>query len=598
MQFHTGIFNCCQCCPGMYAVHCCGECCKGTELGWGVQARLECSHPCVKGAMRHDGTAVKKRAQSKGRGTQELEDWDGMPKGGVGRWSCCGGGCLTLSCNIRSSVSQPRDEMIATPSPSPPNQHHSTPRHGNRSPMTPSLSPSPNVTNSVRAQSVPTHVVDMSLVGLPDTYSNPSTTPQPSHRTLPVASPSPSISGSSLSIYFCEECCTEPGAVWCCNCEALYCRADFESAHSTKIGRRHCSVAVSYQPSKCLEHPDQYAILFCLDCKKDICRMCCCGPLQGRHTSHEVVNLGAAEDSARELISDKIKVIRSAYQGLSEKHTEAVRKKQDIRGTIESAKQDVNRFFSSAASAALRAIEKRKTELLTEIDRLTVPTVASVMTREVALSRGIKSCQETCVAVDAALSTNKVLQLQETLLAAIDSSLAAIQPLSTTDDTVGGVLTQLDTHGVDLSSMLVQTIQSHGEISCVGIANTLPLESRQSESRTALQESENIERSALKQALTSFNDLAASVPSPPPPPVTVATTPPAAVVVEEKPAEPVEKPTKSVQKPVESIQKDTTINDEQDDQQLTWCELCELETTPERCEYCDSLCIKKPEGVE
>ena len=607
MQFHTGMFHCCQCCTGMYAVHCCGECCKGTELGWGVQVRLECTHPCVKGAMRHDQTAIKKRAQSKGRGTQELEDWHGMPKGGVGRWGCCGGGCLTLSCHIRSaSVSQQRDEMVATPSPSPQNNNfRGTPplhTHGS-SPSTPSMSPSPQL-HTLRNQQSIYNVVDMSIVGLPDSSSNPATTP--SRATLPavpVSSPVPNITDSVLSISLCEECCLEPGVVWCCSCEALFCKIDFETAHRTKIGKRHFSVPISYQPSRCLEHLDQYAILYCIDCKTDICRMCCCGPLQGRHTNHEVVNLGVAEHAAKELIKSKIEVIRSSYRDLTETHSATIKKKQEIRGSVEDVKQEVSRFFNSAAATALRAIEKRKTELLSEIDRLTVPTVASVMTREVGLYRGIKSCQETCVAIDAALTTNKVLQMRDNLLGSIDTSLAAIQPLSFTDDSVSELKVFLKTPEIDLSTSLENIIQSYGEVNCEGIVNTVPLETNQSKLRSILVEDEYSERSVIGKAIASFNDLASVVASPASPEIVRETpsaqsTPTAkSVPIVASPEiikETLSTPTTKPNPLVESIQKDadTTLDNENI---LNWCELCELETTPGRCEYCDSLCIKNPD---
>eukprot|EP00754_Rhynchopus_humris_P007591 Rhum_TRINITY_DN13506_c1_g1::Rhum_TRINITY_DN13506_c1_g1_i1::g.60830::m.60830 len=144
---HTGLFYCCKCCDGYGAVHCCGECCANTELGFGVNHTVACKHPCVKGAQRHDMTPVKKMHIKGNR--QVDDDVLELPSSGVGRWNCCGAGCKVRHC--RHSESPPHGHPHSVP-----HHHHAPPPQG-RSPSSrsPNVSPAPSSASRSAARHYP-----------------------------------------------------------------------------------------------------------------------------------------------------------------------------------------------------------------------------------------------------------------------------------------------------------------------------------------------------------------------------------------------------------------------------------------------------------
>ena len=428
---HTGTYFCCKCCDGYGAVHCCGQCCVGTELGQGVVQTLDCGHPCVRGVQRHDKSPVKK-TRVKGHRYLDEEALE-VPAGGVGKWSCCGAGCRVRSCRDQHRSESPAHHPHTSPALS-----HTT---------SPNTTPSPTRAAFHRAADA---LYDEAIRSntLPSSATTPMTMPAaattqqrfydyPTGSTPKVKTAVASYAVTPNSSSLCEECVTAEATTWCSNCEALYCAAHYRSAHASRSGARHIAIAVNYTPSLCVEHPHTRALLHCVTCEVDICRLCCCKATgTGHHTAHHVVTLGEAEDAAVAALKQKIATTEDTKRGVDWMLKDVTTRKRRSQDAAEVARRSVNETFSTLTAALFRGLEQRKAALLEDIDA-GVTGITELLTAESGLSRASQSCKEAIGTAEAVLVSNRALKIKGNLLRMLDAADegAARLKSSTTDAT-------------------------------------------------------------------------------------------------------------------------------------------------------------------
>eukprot|EP00755_Sulcionema_specki_P022574 Sspe_Gene.76855::Locus_48005_Transcript_1_1_Confidence_1.000_Length_1756::g.76855::m.76855 len=392
---HTGAFHCCPCCEGRAGVHCCGACCAGDDFGARVPAeeRIACQHICAKGLWRrHDLRPAKKP-----RRTGVVQDeWEGMPVGGVGRWSCCGSGGKVQECGV---VRSPRG---GGPVPFHDPAYHSTTAIS-LSPEAPAA-PTPGSLSPHRDFLVSTPKDDLSDHLLP-----------PSHPTVPPTALHTAQPPSLFSPALCDECQQEEAVLWCNSCSALFCTLHFRLAHATKVGKRHSYTPLSVRPTLCHSHPDQPCLLYCYSCATPVCRNCCCGPLRGPHAEHTVTTLAEAEKDAATQLEPALDELRGRLEEVEATRREVVRVRTASERSATNAKQAVRVGIDELISAVVTELEKKKEVLLLGIDQTLTSFVTRLSTVEAVLLRASSASKSAHDLIHHAVATHHALPLLPSL---------------------------------------------------------------------------------------------------------------------------------------------------------------------------------------
>ncbi|XP_048239059.1 RING finger protein 207-like [Haliotis rufescens] len=164
---------------------------------------------------------------------------------------------------------------------------------------------------------------------------------------------------------------TTPATSWCSVCDVVYCEgclelhnmmpllSDHEVAHlsdhtKTKVKRRFM----------CQVHRDKPIELFCKDCKRAICTMCC----SIKHRAcKDVDTIGSTTPLVKEQLTSKIEQLRINMAATNNNITRRKSRIQDVK----SNSQDVKDQVIKTRETVMRAIFRKEKLLLDAIDKAT-----------------------------------------------------------------------------------------------------------------------------------------------------------------------------------------------------------------------------------
>jgi len=174
----------------------------------------------------------------------------------------------------------------------------------------------------------------------------------------------------------CDACiCVEANevkvaTVYCVECRQKLCRDCEEYHQKFKVTRRHKTLEVRNQAfsqqlplSTCEKHPGKYLEIYCFDCKKPICVMCCISLLHNKHKCSDVNEI--ADEFREQMASDVDKVV--AGGDICREMLKKIKKeKNDFNEQVAKAEKEIGK----KAEQLKQAIDDHKEKLIKDLSSM------------------------------------------------------------------------------------------------------------------------------------------------------------------------------------------------------------------------------------
>jgi len=174
---------------------------------------------------------------------------------------------------------------------------------------------------------------------------------------------------------YCEACGgieaheVKVAAVYCVECQQRLCRDCEEDHKKFKVTRRHLTAELRNQAfsqqrplSTCEKHPDKYPDIYCFDCKKPICTMCCINV----HNNHKCSDVNEIAGEFREQMTSDVDKIVIGLDTCREMLTKIETEKSDFIQQVAKAELEVD----EKAEQLKQLIDVQKEKLMNELSSI------------------------------------------------------------------------------------------------------------------------------------------------------------------------------------------------------------------------------------